>query len=321
MKKWFQVMLLVLLIAATGGLLVERQAVLDWWHLRGYHAPATVAQLAHDDSMTTMAERMFYVNRPDVTNGTAFTSKCPAGSEKTVVLGCYLGNDHGIYVYAVSDPRLDGVEQVTAAHEMLHAAYRRLSNSERSKVDDMLNDYYQHGLTDQRIKATIDAYKTSEPNDVVNEMNSIFGTEVAHLPAPLEAYYRRYFTDRSKVADYTASYQGEFTDRQEKVAGYDAQLKALNMQIDAQQAQLTRAKAALDAQNSQLQAARSSGQIAVYNSGVASYNRAVDSYNALLKATKDAISQYNAIVEQRNAIALEEQQLVQELTASALPTN
>lgn len=319
MKKWFQVTLLMLLLAATGGLLLERQAVLDWWHLRGYTAPAAVAQLATDDTMTPAARHLLYVNHPAVTNSSVFTGHCPAGSEKTVVLGCYIGQDAGIYVYAVSDVRLNGVEQVTTAHEMLHAAYRRLSSGERKRINGLLTDYYEHSLTDQRIKDTIEAYKKSEPNDVVNEMHSIFGTEVANLPAPLETYYRQYFTNRSKVTAYTASYQGEFTNRQTQVAAYDAQLQTMGKQVDANEAQLKQDRTALDAQNAQLQAERSSGQFAAYNSGVASYNRAADSYNTLLQGTKDMINQYNDIVAKRNAIALEERQLSQELSASSLP--
>jgi nitric oxide reductase large subunit len=216
---------------------------------------------------------------------------------------------------------LDGVQQVTAAHEMLHAAYRRLNSSERTKVDAMLTDYYEHSLTDQRIKDTIAAYKKSEPNDVVNEMHSVFGTEVANLPTPLEDYYKQYFTNRATVTGFTASYQAEFTSRQTLIAQYDAQLKALKQQIDTSNDELTKQNTTLDAQAKRMQTERSSGQIAAYNSEVASYNQAADSYNALLGATKAMINQYNDIVEKRNAVALEEQQLSQELSASSLPSS
>jgi len=194
-------------------------------------------------------------------------------------------------------------------------------DGQRAKVDAMLQSYYDHGLTDQRIKDTIDAYRKSEPHDVVNEMHSIFGTEVANLPGPLEVYYKQYFTDRTKVAAYTAAYQGEFTSRQTQVAQYDTQLKGLEQQIKANETQLEIDKKSLATQNQQLDSERSSGQIAAYNSGVQSYNRAVDSYNRRLTDTKNLISQYNTIVEQRNNIALEEQQLAQELSASSLPKN
>lgn len=312
--------MLLILVGLLAGVYTQQQALRDWWLLRGYAAPALVTQLATDDAMTAKARHLFYVNRPNITAGTAFTQNCPVGGEKTVVLGCYIGRDAGIYVYAVTDTRLDGVEQVTAAHEMLHAAYRRLPSGQRTKVDAMLMDYYQHGLADQRVKDTIDAYKQSEPHDVVNEMHSVFGTEVPNLPAPLEAYYKQYFSNRSVVTAFTASYQGEFTSRQTQVASYDAQLKVLNAQITTDEAQLAQQKTALESQNAQLQSQRSSGQVEAYNSGVAAYNRAANSYNALVGSTKNLIKQYNDIVAARNAIAVEEQQLVQALSANSLPS-
>jgi len=309
MKKWVQAVLLGLLVVAYGGVLFKHQALLDWWHLHDYATPVAVAQLAADDTLTPKAKRLLYVNHPVISGGSTFANHCPAGSEKTVVLGCYIGNDAGIYIYAVTDPRLEGVEQVTAAHEMLHAAYRRLSSAERNKVDALLMDYYNHGLTDQRIKDTINAYKISEPKDIVNEMHSIFGTEVAQLPRALEQYYQQYFTSRQKVAAYTAAYQGEFTSRQSQVAADDAQLKLLKTQIDANEATLMSQKTGLQAER---QAVQDSGNAAT----VADYNRKVDAYTNLQAKTRELIAQHNALVVSRNALAIEENELQQELSAS-----
>lgn len=266
--------------------------------------------------MTPRSMKLFYVNRPDVTSGKRFTDNCPSGGEKTVVLGCYVGNDRGIYIYNVSDSRLEGVEKVTAAHEMLHAAYRRLGSTERKKVDTMLTDYYQNGLTDKRIESTIEAYRKSEPNDVVNEMHSIFGTEVANLPAPLEVYYRQYFKNRAVVARYTADYQSEFTTRRQQVIGYDEQLRDLNNRINAAQANLVSQRSAITVQRDRMDSEKASNDGGQYNSEVLSYNTKVDTYNVLLSSVKAQINQYNTIVEKRNAIALEEQQLVKELSSS-----
>lgn len=299
-------------------LATKRQALQDWWRLHNYTPPAAVAQLAMEDTMTAEARHLFYVNYPVITSGAIFTSHCPLGSEKTVVLGCYVGADQGIYLYDVTDSRLQGVEQVTAAHEMLHAAYRRLPSGERRRIDTLLTNFYATGLTDQRIKDTIAAYKKSEPGDVVNEMHSVFGTEVGHLPAPLERYYSQYFHDRSKITAYTASYQAAFTSRQALIRQYDNQLQTLKIQINTSQAEITKQKAELDALNQQLQSERNNNQVAAYNSGVDSYNTAVNTYNALLQTTKDLISQYNTIVNKRNAVVLEDQQLTQELSANPL---
>jgi uncharacterized protein YukE len=318
-SKKTRLLTLLVVVGVAAALQLGRQSILDWWRLRSYAAPSTVARLATQDTMTSKARHLFYVNHPLITNGSAFTKNCPKGGEKTVVLGCYIGNDNGIYVYAVSDVRLDGVEQVTAAHEMLHAAYRRLSSSERTKVDAELIDYYKHDLTDQRVKDTIAAYQKSEPNDVTNEMHSVFGTEVAHLPASLSNYYAQYFTNRGAVTGFTASYQAEFTGRQSKITAYDTQLTTLKQQIDQNQTDFNAQKAALDTQSARMDAEKSAGNIAAYNAEVNSYNQAVNTYNTLLETARNEINQYNDIVNQRNALALEEQQLASELSSSSLP--
>ncbi|MFA5003920.1 MAG: hypothetical protein WC498_01420 [Candidatus Saccharimonadales bacterium] len=305
------IFLAILILAA-----VQRQAILDWWKLRGYQPPAAIVSLATDDSLTPQARHLLYVNRPGIASSAAFVQNCPTGGEKTIVLGCYKSGDNGIFIFRVSDPRLLGVEQVTTAHEMLHAAYDRLSSKDRSYVDGLLQNYYQHDLHDQRILDTIAAYKLSEPNDVVNEMHSVFGTEIANLPPALETYYQQYFSDRSKVTNFATTYKGEFTSRQTLVADYDSQMRNLKFQIDANQADLDQMKANLDTAAANLQQLQGDGNTSAYNQGVASYNVAVNTYNAKVQLTKNLINQYNTLVDKRNSVALEEQQLVQAITAS-----
>lgn len=311
---------LLLAIIAGGALLyVNRYQIYDWARLQNYHPPTAISQLAADDTMTSYAQRMFYVNRPDLTADKAFFNQKCGNKEQTIVLGCYRSSETGIYLYDVTDPRLAGVEQVTAAHETLHAIYERLSSSERASVDAMLLDYYNNGLQDQRIKQNIDLYKKIEPNDVVNEMHSIFGTEIASLPTPLENYYKQYFTDRQKIAQYAANYEGAFTSRQNEVTTDDTQLATMKKQIDTDNQDLTQRQQALAAQKAQMDAELNSGQTATYNAQVVPYNAAVDAYNNKVAALKALVVQYNALVDQRNAIAIEENQLTQAISSQATP--
>lgn len=314
----FAVVVLLLLLAVLGGMVFERQNFLDWWHLRNYQAPAAVAQLASADTMTSYARKVFYVNEPQLEAKSNFT-QCSANKEQTIVLGCYHGGQSGIYVLSVDDPRLTGVEQVTSAHEMLHAAYDRLSARERQKVNAMLQDYYDHDLHDQRVIDTIALYKKSEPKDVVNEMHSIFGTEVASLPAPLEQYYAQYFTNRGAITTFAAQYQGEFTSRQAAIKNADDQLASLKAQIDSTEADLRSRQAALSALGKQLDASRAAGDIAAYNAGVPVYNRQVAAYNGEVDTVKSLIARYNDLVGQRNAIAAETQQLTDEISSQVAP--
>jgi hypothetical protein len=303
-------------------LVSKHQAIFDWAKLRDYQAPPAIAQIATQDTMTDYGRKVFYVNHPELVPKDNFSTDCPNdGGEQTIVLGCYHPIQAGIFVLSVTDPRLDGVHQVTAAHEMLHAAYDRLTRTERDKVNQMLLDYYHHDLTDQRIKDTIDAYKKSEPKDLVNEMHSIFGTEVSSLPAPLEQYYKRYFTDRSQVVAFAVQYQDEFTSRQTIVAQDDAQLAQLKNQIQSLESDLKAKQSQLTSSQAELNSERSSGQIAAYNAGVPVYNAQVEAYNNEVEQVRSLIDQYNQLVSARNAVALEEDQLVKDLSTSAQPIN
>lgn len=313
------VLIAVALWATLLAAIVQRQAILDWWKLYDYTPPAAISALATTDTMTAYARHLFYVNHPKLlSNRTTFTQDCPVNVEKTIVLGCYKPNDGGIYLYKVSDPRLDGVVEVTAAHEMLHAAYERLSAADKSNVDAMLQSYYKNGLKDQRLIDTFKAYQQAGA-DVTNEMHSIFGTEVAQLPPNLETYYKRYFVDRSKVIAEESKYEAEFTSREQQVAAYDAQLAALKQNIDTHKAQLSQQAADLASLEQTMNAQKSAGNYTAYNANVAVYNAKVDAYNALLHQAKAEIEQYNQIVDARNSIATEEQQLVEALSGSSLP--
>lgn len=280
--------------------------------------------MASQDTMTDFARKIFYVNSPDIENKASFASNCITNGskqEQTIVLGCYRSDQDGIFLMKVTDPRLNGVEQVTAAHEMLHAGYDRLNSSDKKRVNAMLMDYYRHGLHDQRILTTIDAYKKSEPDQVVNEMHSIFGSEVATLPSELEQYYSRYFTNRAQVAAFAAQYQGEFTSRQTIVAQADAKLADLKQQIDAAEASLKDQQGVIDDKKITLNALKASGDYAGYNASVNGYNSLVGSYNVEVAYLRGLISQYNDLVNSRNATALEANQLSKELSNDTATIN
>ena len=287
----------------------QRQAVTDWWLLRGYNPPSAVVDLASDTAMTAEARHIFYVNHPKVIGkASAFRQNC-ASTEQTIVLGCYHGNQRGIFVYDVSDKRLSGIEQVTAAHEMLHAAYDRLDSAEKTRVNKLLTDFYKNQVKDERLIKTINSYKRTEPNDVVNEMHSIFGTEIVTLTPELETYYKQYFTNRQIVAQFASNYQAEFTGRAAQIDADDTKLKVLKTSIDKQETQLELQLADLQASRVKLDNLRSTGQIAAYNDAVPGFNAKVSSYNANIGRLQVDIVAYNVLVAARNALASEVKEL------------
>ncbi len=112
---------------------------------------------------------------------------------------------------------------------MLHAAYDRLSDKEKDRVNNLLSTAYTN-ITNERIRKNVEQYRQRDPAIVANELHSILGSEVPDLSADLEKYYANYFVDRSKVVALSQQYEAEFIAHEEQVEGYDAQLQALKQQ-------------------------------------------------------------------------------------------
>jgi hypothetical protein len=303
LKRLVGILVLLAIIALPFVSWWKAQAIEDWWKLRNYSPPPAIAKLAEEDTMTPPAVHDFYVNHPKLISGvSAFRQNCPE-SEQAIVLGCYRPDQQGIFIYTVNDERLNGVQEVTAAHEMLHAAYDRLSDKDRNHIDGLLKDYYQNNLTDSRIKDEINSYKKTEPGQEVNEMHSIFGTEAANLPAPLEDYYKRYFTDRSAVVKFASHYQKEFTSRVAQIDDYDARLDLLKQQIRQEEESLKNQLAKIQTDRARLDSEKSNGNIDEYNSQVPAFNEEVDTYNQGIAKLQNDINTYNTLVIKRNALA------------------
>lgn len=306
MKLFKKVLRIVLPLAALLAPIlfwINHQTIFDWYQLRNYTPPAAISSLASSVGMNSSSSKIFYVNHPLLMDDIKqFHSSC-SSSEQTIILGCYHSDQAGIYIYDVKDARLAGIEQVTAAHEMLHAAYDRLSDKEKNKVDNLLVNFYQHSLTDQRIKDTINDYKKSEPNDVVNEMHSIFGTEVVNLPTELENYYKQYFTNRSLVVGFSQKYEAEFSSRSAKAHVYEDQLTALKNKITTEENSLKSQASQIEAQRANLDNLRNSNQIDQYNSQVSGFNASIDSYNYQVNLYKKDVNSYNSLLGEYNKVA------------------
>ncbi len=305
----FLLILLALLLVAWQ----KRFSLWDWWRLRGYSPPGAITALAEQDTMTPAASHIFYVNHPSLVDQKAtFRQDCPT-TEQTIVLGCYRSLELGIYVYNVSDPRLSGVQQVTAAHEMLHGAYDRLSSSDKKYINGLLVDYYDHNLQDQRIQNTMKAYKQTEPGDLVNEMHSVFGTEVANLPAPLEAYYKRYFDNRQQIVNYSNQYESVFLDNQNQIKALDTQIGNLNQQLKIEKQAIDSEETALGTERQRLDQLRQSGSVAEYNAAVGPYNSRVEHLRTLIATYNDDVRRINQLIEQYNQLALLQDSLIQSI--------
>lgn len=318
MKKYRSLASYIVLLVLIAGLSLtwlNRNNLYDWYRLRSYTPSTQISKIAANVTMTEYAKHLFYINRPSVEDKFNFNQLCPnGGGEQTIVLGCYHSVQRGIYLYSVNDPKLDGVEQVTAAHETLHSAYDRLSVKDREKVDKLLMEYYKNGLKDKRIRETIASYQKTEPKELVNEMHSIFGTEVLKLPQALETYYKKYFKDRQKIVAYAKKYQQTFINNQNLANKYLSQINAIERQIDNLKTQIDSQEISLKSQYQKLNSERK------HITDQDAFKNAVDYYNSQVIVYRDLINTYNNLVEQHNglvakyqAINIETNQLAKEL--------
>jgi hypothetical protein len=298
---------IVLVWGFVAFIFVERQAVYDWWQLRNYTAPSEIADLATQTTMNDSARRLFYVYHPRVEPRDSFNKHCRDG-EFTIVLGCY-SSGRGIFIFRVDDPRLDGIEQVTAAHELLHAAYERLSGPEKDRIDRLTTEAYQN-MSNDRIKETIAEYEKDDPSVVPNELHSILGTELGDLPAGLEAYYKQYFNDRSQIVAFSRAYESEFTTRKNEAKTAEEKLTNLKSQIDSENEALSLEQKQLKQDASTIESMRQpDADTDKVNALINHYNQAVVAYNSRVRAVSALVDNYNALYESYKQIVLEQQDL------------
>ncbi len=311
---------LVLAILAAAGLLVaapwdadRRQVYADQWIVWTDPPPAHVEQLAQDLALTEEGRRIFFASRPQIESAQSFQEHCPA--ESAVVLGCY--HRERIYVYAVTDERLAGTIEATAAHELLHAFHERLNPDEMRRINALVEAFVAQLPEDDSNMLIVAGYPERQQ---IDEWHSRLGTSYAELPAELESHYARVFADRSRVlafdsgstaeldgyatriSELAASLDAAYRDLEARSTAYDSDLAQLNTDIEefnrraddgdfASQAQFDRERSALLGRQSSLEQDR-----LALNDDVAAYNamleemRTLDAERAQLYAALDSRS-------------------------------
>lgn len=300
---WLVSLLTIVIILVIGYL--NFYTIYDDILLIDYKPPEAIVKLAQQDTMTNYARTIFYINYPKLINLNSFYLYCPnKDPSQSIVLGCYHGNEGGIYLLNVSDPTLYGLEQVTAAHEMLHGIYSRLSNQNRNKLDTELMNFYNHDLKNPVIKAQIAIYRKTEPGYVENEMNSTFATECKNLPPALNNFYKQYFTNRQAVVNFNNSYQSQLTNRENIVQKDDIRLNQLSTQINNLTKTLVSQKNQINNLGQQINQLKINGPYATYKADVTEYNNLVTNFNnEINNQYKPLVNSYNQLVVSRNNVS------------------
>lgn len=297
----------------------NRAFVSDSVRLLGYTPPADIAALASKIQFTDEGQRYFYASRPEVDDKVAFNAACGNTEFHATVLGCY--TNYSIYVYNVTDPRLEGVQEVTAAHETLHASYDRLSTSEKTGVNAMLQRQYDALANDASFSERFSVYNSLSQADKLNELHSIFGTEITDLSSELEDYYKQYFSDRSVVVGLYKAYQAQFDSLQAQQTALKDQIDRLKSEIDATEAQYDTDRITLNNDIRAFNQRASAGAYSNQSDFNADRNELVTRSNSLTltaQSINTKIDQYNTAIKQYNDLAIQTQELQNSLDSKSV---
>lgn len=279
-------------------------------------SPASITAIADATGMSDEGRLIFLASTPEVEKAEKFNSDCAVESQGT--LGCFDGHD--IYIFKVTDPRLQGTIEVTAAHEMLHAAYQRLSLDEQKKVDAMVAEAVAKLPPDDPVFTDMASYPKDQWPD---EWHSRLGSEFGDLPPALEKYYARYFDDRGKVLALAKTSTALLRQLQEQLSSLQAKADSLSDQIDDRTATYDAALASytadVDAFNEKADSGGfdSQAQFDAARAALVARQKALEKEQSALN---DLVAQYNGIVAKLTALDADYADLYHSLDSTSGPT-
>lgn len=317
--------LLIGLLLAVLALFIalNRQFVLDQVTVWQYKPTEAVSSLAERATISNKGLFYFYASQPSVEGTQRFNSQCDRKEPTSAILGCY--SAERIYIYDVTDPRLDGIREVTASHEMLHAAFERLSEREKQELGVLLEAEYAK-LHNTELQGRMDYYARAQPGDRINELHSIIGTEVASISPELETHYKQYFSNRQKVVALHAAYQKVFDDLTAQSVALGDEVSRLREEISAQIAAHNTAASRLEVDIAALRAREatvdrtSASQVNAYNADRQILINRADELNAQ-KAEIDAKTiAFNEKVKAYNDLIVRSNELKQKIDSTLAPS-
>jgi len=300
----------MIIFLATGALAItKRQFIKDYFVVATTDIELSAERIGSAIKLTEDGDFLYQASQTQVQSADQFQQSCRGIEKQTIVLGCY--TNQRIYIFDVKDKRLEGVKEVTAAHELLHAVYERLPDEEKQRVNQLLAQQ-RKSLREKQVKETLALYSELSKEDFNNEMYAIFGTEVKDLSIELEKHYANYFTDRKKIVAFAEQYQSVFRQLQEKADALKSQYETLNNQKKSLETQLNSLQQSIQNQQTELNRLRQS-DVEAYNQRVPGFNADVNQYNALVAQYRALINQMNQVIEELNKNSTELNQLNKEI--------
>ena len=274
----------------------------------GYAPAKEISDIVTDLELTDKGRTIFYASRPEIENAESFNEHCDSHDEKIAVLGCYTKKK--IYLHRPNTDELNGVIESTSAHELLHAAWERLSENDKARLTPELKSVYEKYY--DALSEDLSIYDDSAQ---VDELHSRIGTQIPfnNLTKTLKDHYQTYFKNYDVVIAFYNDYIGPFRELQEERDELKQQLEDEQTDIDYRSQiyyeAVEKLSKKIDEFNNCANTTNCFRSEAAFNARraelVAEQQQLEDEYNSI----NDAIEAYNKKVEQYNNSVLRTQDL------------
>lgn len=295
---WSIALILTVLLALVA--CNQQQNIRDYFDARSFTPSTEILEVIDRIDLTPTGERIFLATHPEVQRSDVFNQHCRRAdhAHSGHLLGCY--TEGSIHLYAVTDERLSTVVEVTAVHELLHAAYARLSQRDRENLAKQLTKYYEERIvTDPELEERMAVYAHLSASQFANELHSIFATEVEDLPDWLERHYARWLNDRATIITLFYEYREVFEAVEQEAAELKTELDEMYTAIEEDSAAYTRAVEAFN-EDWQVFVARNqayefSGNAELFNRLKADFDGRRQQLDAWKLSLQDSIARYEEL--------------------------
>lgn len=293
-------------LATAGWALANPRQVTDLVTVWRFEPSAEIADLSARAAFSERGAFLFAASTPELVPAERFDLLCSRDEPGVGVLGCYTFAESRIYLFDITNDELAELEVVVAAHEMLHAAWDRLTVEQQSELKQPLENAFAGLGPEHELVERIATYEAIDPQSRVPELYAILGTEIAQLPAELEQHYSEYFDDRQVVVGLWSGVNAIFVELERQLEQLNTELERLSSEIDDEQRAAEREAERLEADITAFNArADRPGGYTSQSAFERDRDALIDRQNDLndrIDATNVKIEQYNALVEQFNEL-------------------
>ena len=296
------------------GVLFQQQ-ITDQFKFWSYQPSGEIASLAQRSGMSDKGTFYFYVTHPRLESAEEFNNDCHRDEPASPILGCYISGVDTIHIYDITKEKLDGIKEVTAAHEMLHAVWARLSASERGSLATPLKAAYDR-LKTPELERRMEYYGRNGEDSQISELYAILPTEFSDIGSELEDHFGAYFDDRQKVVSLHASYRQTFEKLENEMMTLSEGLESKRQYIEQEERALSLAVSSLNRRVENFNARAARGDFTSQQAFNLERSRLEVERRASIgrgEAIDRAIADYNNDVERLNQLGQRHDQLTKSI--------